>query len=326
MTKNLISVSFLVLVALAIGCSGNRVKPSEPVETVTEALPASVLKRQIKDVDFKARLDEKGPKKRIVVLPFVDIGADRPESARLKAREAFMDELNRSDEIIALDSNQLKVDVTKYMSGGDYDLAKIAKDSQNAGVSSLVEGKIIDLRIKKQTDKVGIVRNLKTTFEAVVRLRIFNVRSGKEIFHTVKTVAIEDESTRIAERVSSDLFFINNPELVTILIKDAFLDFTPQLFESMNVVIWEGRIAALKGEKIYLNVGRISGVQVGDILKVVEDGSEIYDPEIGYHIGKVSGQAKGTLEVVSYFGQDGAVSVIHSGAGFKENDRVELYQ
>ena len=314
---------FLVTALLGFGCSGNRVKPAALPEVVTEA---PVLKRQIKDVDFKARLEEKGPKKRIVVLPFVDVGIDRPESARLKAREAFMDELNRSDEIIALDSNQLKVDVTKYITGGDYDLSRIAKDSQNVGVSTLVEGKIIDLRIKKQTDKVGIVRNLKTTFEAVVRLRIFNIRSGKEIFHTVKTVAIEDESTRIAERVSSDLFFVKNPELVTILIKDAFLDFTPQLFDSMNVVIWEGRIAALKGEKIYLNVGRISGVQIGDILKVVEDGSEIYDPEIGYHIGKVSGQAKGTLEVVSYFGQDGAVSVTHSGAGFKENDRVELYQ
>lgn len=324
MIRNVITLYLLVAALFVLSCcSGNRVKPAAPVAGVAEALG---LKRQIKDVDFRAQLEEKGPKKRIVILPFVDVGADRPESARLKAREAFMDELNRSDEIIALDSNQLKVDVTKYMIGGDYDLARIAKDSQNVGVSTLVEGKIIDLRIKKQTDKVDTVRNFKTIFEAVVRLRIFNIRSGKEIFHTVKTVAIEDASTRIAEQVSSDLFFVNNPQLVTILIKDAFLDFTAQLFDSMNVVIWEGRIAALKGEKIYLNVGRISGVQVGDILKVVEDGSEIYDPEIGYHIGKVSGQAKGTLEVVSYFGQDGAVSVIHSGAGFKENDRVELYQ
>ncbi len=312
------------LLMLNLSCSGNRIKPNQVI--TSSEIPASALKRQIKDVDFKARLEDKGPKKRIIVLPFLDAGADRPESARLKAREAFMDDLNRTEEIIALDSNQLKVDINQYKNSGEYDLVKLAKDSQNVGVSALVEGKIIDLRIKKESDKIGVVRSLKTTFEAVVRLRVLSLRSGKELFHTVKTVAIEDDSVRIAERVSSDLFFVKNPELVTILIKDAFLDFTPQLMESMNVVVWEGRIAALKGEKIYLNVGRISGVQVGDILKVVEDGSEVYDPEIGYHIGKVSGQAKGTLEVVSYFGQDGAVSVIHSGAGFKENDRVELYQ
>ena len=308
---------------LYFGCSGNRVRSA----VVVDEIPATALKRQIKDVDLKARLEDKGPKKRIIVLPFIDAGADRPESARSKAREAFMNDLNGTEEIIALDSNQLKVDISKYIAAsGDYDLLKLSKDSQNVGVSALVEGKIIDLRIKKDSEKIGVVRNLKTTFEAVVRLRVLSLRSGKELFHTVKTVAIEDDSVRIAERASSDLFFVKNPELVTILIKDAFLDFTPQLMAAMNVVAWEGRIAALKGEKIYLNVGRISGVQVGDILKVVEDGSEIYDPEIGYHIGKVSGQAKGTLEVVSYFGQDGAVSVIHSGAGFKENDRVELYQ
>ena len=90
--------------------------------------------------------------------------------------------------------------------------------------------------------------------------------------------------------------------------------------------MWEGRIAALQGERIYINVGRISGVQVGDILKVVEDGNEIYDPELGYHVGKVQGRVKGTLEIVGFFGQDGAISVVHSGAGFKENDRIEIYQ
>jgi hypothetical protein len=34
---------------------------------------------------------------------------------------------------------------------------------------------------------------------------------------------------------------------------------------------------------------------------------------------------KGSLEVISYFGQDGAIAVIHSGSGFKENDRIEMY-
>ena len=67
-------------------------------------------------------------------------------------------------------------------------------------------------------------------------------------------------------------------------------------------------------------------VRVGDLLKVIDTGSEIYDPEIGYHLGRVAGKTKGTLEIISYFGNDGAISVVHSGAGFKESDRVEVYQ
>jgi hypothetical protein len=36
------------------------------------------------------------------------------------------------------------------------------------------------------------------------------------------------------------------------------------------------------------------------------------------------GPFKGILKVVDYFGGDGAVAVIHSGAGFRERDRVEM--
>jgi len=76
---------------------------------------------------------------------------------------------------------------------------------------------------------------------------------------------------------------------------------------------------------LYLNVGRTSGLQVGDLLKVMDDGDDIYDPENGSHVGRVPGRLKGTLELISYFGADGSVAVIHSGSGFKENDRVEIY-
>jgi hypothetical protein len=72
-------------------------------------------------------------------------------------------------------------------------------------------------------------------------------------------------------------------------------------------------------------VGKVSGLQVGDILKVSEDGEDVYDPQTGNYIGGVPGRLKGTLEVISYFGQDGSIAVIHSGSGFKENDKIELY-
>jgi hypothetical protein len=113
--------------------------------------------------------------------------------------------------------------------------------------------------------------------------------------------------------------------MIETLVKDAFLDFTPQIVGAIDKVSWEGRIAAINGDRLYLNVGKISGLQIGDLLKVMEDGDDVYDPESGGHIGRVPGRMKGTLEVISYFGNDGAISIIHSGSGFKENDRIEQY-
>jgi hypothetical protein len=166
---------------------------------------------------------------------------------------------------------------------------------------------------------------MKSEFEAVIRVRVVSTRGGQEIFNTVKTVNLEEPNVRVAERVETDKYLQNSPELIEAIVRDAFLDFVPQVIGSLSKVTWEGRIAALNGDRIYLNVGRVSGIQVGDLLKVLEQGDDVYDPESGGHIGTVQGRLKGTLEVISYFGNDGSIAVIHSGSGFKENDRVELY-
>lgn len=309
---------FLLPFLFLIGCI--------QVETRQEAEPEAQINRQVRDVDLRVRGDNQMPKKRMLVLPFIDQDITRPSHVRENARAAFINEINKSEQTLVVEPSVLKTDLSKFVKNADYDLVAIAKEAAKEGVGAVLEGKIIDVRFKNKADQIGYVRNLKTAFDIIVRMRIVNTRSEQEIFNMQKTVTVEQDNARIAQRVKYDRFFADNPELVEILIKDAFLDFAPQLEKAMVEVTWQGRIASVRGDKIYLNVGRISGVQIGDILKVVEDGSEIYDPEIGYHIGKVPGKIKGTLEVISYFGYDGAVATLHSGAGFKEDDRVELYR
>lgn len=335
MTKLAVVISFFsgIFLLFLSSCTlvQNRDIPPQPLTPVAEVVEAApLIKKSISDQDFKKSQDDKELKKRIVVLPFLDKRSTRNLDILKKSRDAFMDSLNGTGELIAIDSSVLKLDLNKYIKDNTYDLKAIAKDSQNAGVSSILEGRIIDMRFKNEdqttVDNSSSQKSRSVDFEIVVQARMLNIRSEQELFNTVKTVSITEENSKIPENITSENFFNRNSELTELLIKDAFLDFNDKLVDSLKLINWEGRIAALQGERIYLNVGQISGVQVGDILKVVDDGSEIYDTELGYHVGKVSGKVKGTLEVVGFFGQDGAVSVIHSGAGFKENDRVEIYQ
>lgn len=283
------------------------------------------MRREIKDVNYEARKEDASPRKRLMILPFLDSSDKRSPALRDRARSAFITDLNRSGEVIALDSKDLNLDLSKMMEGGQYKLPEVAKAAQALGVNAVLEGKIIDIRIKRKADNVGVVRHLTTAFEVVAQVRVVQGRAGRELFNTVKTVNVEEQGVRVAERVETDKFLANNPELIDVIVKDAFLDFTPQVLAALDKVTWEGRIAAINGDRLYLNVGRISGLQVGDLLKVTEDGDDVYDPESGSHIGRVPGRLKGTLEVISYFGNDGAIAIIHSGSGFRENDRVELY-
>lgn len=335
-----IFVTSLVCLSLLSSCSIVTKRGGETVaeETQPEVTPTApeekkaptTLTKVVIDQDLKSSNEDKELKKRVVVLPFLDKKNLRSEETLKKAQDAFMDALNQSGELIAIDSSVLKLDLKKYVKNNMYDLKAIALASNKVGVSALLEGRLIDMRFQNEdltkVDNSSSQKMRSVVFEVVVHSRMMNVRSEQELFNMVKTVTIDDKNSQLPENITSDNFFGRNGELTELLIKDAFLDYNAKLVEALKFITWEGRIAALQGERIYLNVGRISGVQVGDILKVVEDGNEIYDPELGYHVGKVQGRVKGTLEIVGFFGQDGAISVVHSGAGFKENDRVEIYQ
>lgn len=296
----------------------------------------TTIKKETKDVSAQARKsNEAEPRKRLMILPFLDGKKDRNSTdgksgydAYLEsARREFIREMNRSGEFVVVDSKDLNLDLStaKVADGSQYKIENIARVARELGVSALLEGKLLDVKVKRKSDEVGLFRTLKSQFDCVAQVRIISARSSKEIFNTTKTVTIEESTTRVAENVQQDKFFKEHPEIISNLVKETFLDFQPQISTAMSKLSWEGRIAVVKGDRIYLNVGRLSGLQMGDILKVSDEGEDIYDPQTGNFVGKVPGRLKGTLEVVSYFGQDGSIAIIHSGSGFKENDRVELY-
>ena len=283
------------------------------------------VKREVKDLSTQARKEDSAPRKRILILPFLDVSEVRPQSFRDQARAEFIKDCNRRGDFIAVDSQDLKMDITKQMKSGEYLFPEITKAANDLGAFAVIEGKIMDLKVGRKADPVGLFRQMKTKFDASVRIRIALTHTGKEIFNTVKTVSLEEAQTRVGEDASADKMLAINPEILEKLVGDAFIDFEPQIAAALSKLSWEGRIAAINGDRIFLNVGRLSGLQVGDLLKVTEDGEEIFDPQTGNFIGKSPGRLKGTLEVISYFGQDGAIAIVHSGAGFKENDRVEQY-
>jgi hypothetical protein len=283
------------------------------------------IRKDVKDISTQARKEDAAPRKRLMLLPFLDASKDRPQSLRDNAKVEFIKELNLKSDMIVIDSSDLKVDFKNTLENGEYNLKEVARQGQSLGVLALLEGKIIDIRIKRKSDEVGVIRQMKSMFEVLVRVRLVATRSGSELLNVTKTVVLEDSQVRVAEDVSSDRLVKAAPHVVENLVKEAFLDFVPQIKLALEKLNWEGRVAMINGDRIFLNVGRQSGLQMGDILKVVDDGEDVFDPQTGVWIGKVPGRLKGTLEVVSYFGQDGAVTVIHSGAGFKENDKVELY-
>jgi hypothetical protein len=210
-----------------------------------------------------------------------------------------------------------------FASGGAQ-LVQLTKKAKLAGVNLVLFGRITKARVRQHTDEVGVMRDQKSFAETEVELRMFDIHSGKEIFVAKQNGNVDDKAFRFyLDDKGENLEY--RKKLMRYSVQVAMKKFMPKIVELGNKLEWIGRIAKIIGTKIYVNAGRQSGIQVGDVLKVTTDGQEIYDPETGALIGYSEGDVKGTIEIIDYFGPDGAVAILHSGGSVTEGDFIELY-
>lgn len=279
---------------------------------------------QTKYVPTTARTGN-GMRKRLVVLPFIDRKAGRSLKTADNARRAFIGQLVRTNRFVVVSPNDLGKDVSQFLKGDSYDLEAIAKLAAASDIAAVIEGSILELKARKMGDEVGIWRKVTARVSANVQIRVVSASSQKEIYNDLRESSVESSTRVTGAYTASSNGLDENPRLVQTAITRALAGSMAGIVRSLDKMEWEGRIAMIRGDRIYVNAGRLTGIQVGDILRVSSEGEEVYDPETGVFIGKAPGRGKGTVEVVSYFGKDGAVAIIHSGGGFSQNDKVELY-
>ena len=160
--------------------------------------------------------------------------------------------------------------------------------------------------------------------DAEVEIRIHDVNSGRQIYHdNIKSTA-EDNVHRFFSIDGKDKLAYRR-ELLRYGIKAAVRKSIPRIVKISSSLNWTGKIAKITGSKIYINAGRESGINIGDILRVMTEGDDIFDPDTGALIGKAKGQVKGTLEIIEYFSTNGSIAVLHSGGAVVEGDIVQLY-
>lgn len=283
---------------------------------------SSVRTPEVRDLPMEAR-DGEELRKRLVVLPFLDSELSRSQNVVTVARKTVVEDLLSTRQFIVVNNADFPQDVNGFLKDNkEYNLPAVAKVASSLGVAAVVEGRILEIRARRQGDELGVFRKTKATVDVTVQIRVFGAKTGREIYSSVKKATLESQTTNVGTKSEA---LTEDPILVRDGVRKAFMTTVPGIVKAVEKLSWEGRVALVNGDRIYVNAGRVSGLQVGDVLKIIEDGDEVFDPETGSFIGTAPGRMKGTVEVVSYFGKDGAIAVIHSGSGFKENDRVELY-
>ncbi|MFL5812105.1 MAG: CsgG/HfaB family protein [Bdellovibrionia bacterium] len=275
-----------------------------------------------------SRVESMGqPKKRILVFDFWN---DTPVKSEVGGFAA--DELRRglflTQRLILSPEIKTQYVTEDFLDAGhggtQIKVAQLIREGRKLGVSVLAIGRVTKIVFRQRGDDVGLLRQKQSLAGVDVEVKLFDVSGGRELLAVSRSgdassnslVAVEGKNLESAQY---------RAELVQMAVRDAVAKLVPDVIRGVEKLAWEGRIARVVGNKVYVNAGHASGLITGDILRVLAPGDDIYDPATGAFLGRTKGQLKGTLEVVDFLGPDGSVTEIHTGGNFQENDLVQLY-
>lgn len=276
------------------------------------------------------------PKKRLFVLPFENAtpfgkppgseGAGRPDDLGIHAADELTREARATGRAIVPDNLVTASSSKDFFSGERVRVQSLVREGRSLNVSLMIIGRINRIRYRQKGDPVGILKRRESMAVVDLEMRVYDVAEGRELLTVTKSADSSSSKMNLFNRGETESDSMSSRmDLVKEAIRGGTRLMARDLARALQKVAWEGRVAKIQGPYIYVNAGKISGLALGDILKVVSPGDDVYDPATGTYMGKSRGQVKGTLEVVDYMGSDGAVTRIHSGGGFAENDAVQLY-
>ncbi|MDX2445841.1 MAG: CsgG/HfaB family protein [Desulfobacterales bacterium] len=198
--------------------------------------------------------------------------------------------------------------------------ATAAKMGKILGLNAMVTGAITAYSEAEEGADYLVYKKKKQIARVTVDYRIVDTTTGIQM--------VADSGQGVYEKKTGGVLGLGSKSSYDADLRDgalrdaltkAMVNMLPQ-FESQE---WTGRIATIKGRTVYLNAGQKTGLKVGDLLMVQELGEEIIDPQTNVSLGRAPGSIKGELMVTGFFGRDGSMATIKSGAGFKLNDLVK---
>jgi curli biogenesis system outer membrane secretion channel CsgG len=263
-----------------------------------------------------------GPKKRVAVVDFVnksDFGADRLGKG---AADILTTELVKSDRFIVVERAKLEklLDEQGLALSGVVDEATAAKTGRILGLNAILTGAISQFGTKIEGQNLGVYRSKKQTAECVVDIRVIDASTGEILLAESGMGKVDVGSEQFLGLGSQKGFDETLPGKA---LRAAVTQLMDGIVGQLESVEWRGKIASIQGDKIYVNAGKETGLQIGDRLRVRGKGEEIVDPDTGIAIGESLGREKGMIEVKEYFGADGAIAQIVSGSGFSRGDAVQ---
>ena len=138
---------------------------------------------------------------------------------------------------------------------------------------------------------------------------------GKELM--TGRVIFADSGKGIAEKSSSTFLGMGSKSgydetLEGDSLRAAIVKLTENMVSQINSSIWTCTVAETAQDKIYIDAGRTSGLQLGMVLDVFMLGKEIVSPSTGLILGREQ-KKTGKVKIIEMFSEDAAIVRVIEG-------------
>lgn len=219
--------------------------------------------------------------------------SDMGPAARNFIDTAFAEDRTLRDMFSVIEREKLDMVLQEQglATSGALDQQTAAKVGQVLGVQYIVTGAIDKFAINTTEGGFRGIGGNYTTGEATINLRFIdtttaeravalsadgNVRKGGGFFQGARlsreaewgiaSETIENAANAVVEKFASE-------------------DYASQLSVSGVMAGNEGKIIKVDGDRAWINMGAMSGLQVGDTFKIISVGEELVDPDTGMVLG-----------------------------------------
>lgn len=201
----------------------------------------------------------------------------------------------------------------------DEELKRIA---QATGADGYLKATVVSVDVLRTQLPDGLVKTNDYRILLKVSFEVFDAFSGRALYRGQEE---EKYTEQRSDLLRADAKYPELDRRLGIMSKKLAERVYNSVLPASSRMGWRGKVLSVENARVYLNAGEKTGLRMGDVLKVVEPFKQIADFESGRVIGNIPGRIKGTIKIIQFFGEDGAIGVLQSGGGFTPGDAVQLY-
>jgi len=246
-----------------------------------------------------------GPKRRVFISEFENRTTYGQRRLGSGISDMLATELSKTGDFILLEREKLDVILKEQALGLSGVISDVSAPQvgELLGANAIITGAVTQFGVRTEAQDMVITASKKQIASCSVDIRLIDVSTGRVLWAgSGNGTAVRKYTNYLGsgtagsydEMLESDAF------------RSAVVNVMQNLLNGFEKLEWSCVVAKVSGDKVYLNAGQNSHLEIGTTLGIYRQGEPILDPVTGTEIGREINKV-GSGQVSGYFSDDGSI-------------------